>query len=604
MRQQESEDFDPEDITYNTFRWVTNGESYAMGPSRANPLTGEIIDADIIFDADMIQAWRQQYRSQTGGVAALDEPVSLIQATRKGWGLVDPLLLRNLEGGGWNDRKTRGTLPGLTEELRADVAARMAAVQQGVCQCGAHRKFELGLAAMALAADGLVKPGDKVPEELIGQAIKETVMHEVGHTLGLRHNFKASAMLPNDKLHDVEYTRKHGLAGSVMDYNPINLAPKGTKQGDYFSTTIGPYDYWAIEYAYKPLSGGTEGEFPKLEEIAQSGAAPGHDYATDEDMYTNADPLVNTWDLGNDPMKFAQERMKLAEELMKGLADKVVDKGEGYQRVRRAFNMLLGQYGNGAHLVSRFVGGEYMNRDHRGDPNGRDPFIPVKAAKQREALKFLQENVLCDRPFQFPPDLLRKLAADRWSHWGNERILRTGVEYPLHQRILQIQKIVLDHVFDSDVLTRIQNNSLKADKDEQPLTLAEVFRSLTDGVWNELPTGPAVAQGGKETRKPTTTSIVRRNLQREHLKDLSNLVLGDKSGSDGFLVIVFGGSSASVPPDARSLARLHLREIGKRLDVALGDRTAPMDDATRAHWEECRDSIAKVLSANIQLNEP
>ena len=77
-------------------------------------------------------------------------------------------------------------------------------------------------------------------------------MHEVGHTLGLRHNFKASAMHPNDKLHDVALTRKVGLVGSVMDYSPVNIAPKGTKQGDYFTTVLGPYDYWAIEYAYTP----------------------------------------------------------------------------------------------------------------------------------------------------------------------------------------------------------------------------------------------------------------------------------------------------------------------------------------------------------------
>src|SRR5262249_7254410 len=194
------------------------------------------------------------------------------------------------------------------------------------------------LRAMALAARD-PKPGQRsavLSEELIGQAIKETVMHEVGHTLGLRHNFKASTMLKNEDLHNTEITRKQGLVGSVMDYSPINLAPKGAKQGDYFSTTLGPYDYWAIEYAYKPLSGGTEGEYAELQKIACKGAAPGHDYGTDEDMMT-ADPLINVWDLGADPMKYGQDRMLLAEELLKDLSEKVVDKGEGYQRVRLAF---------------------------------------------------------------------------------------------------------------------------------------------------------------------------------------------------------------------------------------------------------------------------
>ena len=71
-----------------------------------------------------------------------------------------------------------------------------------------------------------------------------------------------------------------------------------------------------------------------------------------------------------------------------------------------------------------------MHRDHRGDPNGRDPLVPVKADKQREALKFLQEHILTDKPFQFSPQLLRRLAADRWMHWGNERAVMRPVEYP------------------------------------------------------------------------------------------------------------------------------------------------------------------------------
>ena len=89
-------------------------------------------------------------------------------------------------------------------------------------------------------------------------------MHEVGHTLGLRHNFKGSTMLKNEQLHDLAITRKNGLVGSVMDYNPVNLAPKGVKQGDFFTSTIGPYDYWAIEYAYKPISGNDHEELQKI----------------------------------------------------------------------------------------------------------------------------------------------------------------------------------------------------------------------------------------------------------------------------------------------------------------------------------------------------
>jgi hypothetical protein len=601
VQQRDDEDFDPEDMNYNTFRWITTDSAFAMGPSRANPLTGEILDADIIFDADFIRYWKHEQKVFSGNGTAL-APASPIQAMEMGWGLDHLLLRRNLleedpsvvarpgDRGptGWTD-----TPRNFADDPRA---ARLRAIQQGVCQCGSLMKHELGMAAMAMAAID-VKFGDKVPDDLINQAVKETVMHEVGHTLGLRHNFKASTMLPNDQLHDTKITREKGLVGSVMDYNPVNLAPKGVKQGDYYTTTIGPYDYWAIEYAYKPLSGGTDGEYAELKKIAEKGAMPGHDFGTDEDTFLTADPLINLWDLGSDPMKFGQDRMLLAEELLKGLSTRVVEKGEGYQRTRVAFDILLAQYGNAAYLVSKHIGGEHANRDHRDDPQGRDPLVPVAAAKQRAALKFLQEHIFSDKPFQFSPELLRRLGVERWYHWG---AWPDSADYPVHDRVLGIQRVALNRLLSASALRRIQNNSLKAAKEDQPLVVAEVFRSLTDGIWGELVNGTP-----KEDKWTLSSSIIRRNLQREHLKQLSTLVLGQKSRGYSYYYDddYFGPGAAGAPPDARSLARMHLREINKRIQATLEDRQAGVDETTRAHLEECRERIAKVLSASMQVND-
>jgi hypothetical protein len=584
VRQQQDEDFDPEDINYNTFRWITTDGGFAMGPSRANPLTGELMDADIIFDASMVRYWRHEYKLLHRG----NEPASLIEATRKGWGLLPPDLYARAADGtlGWNDRA-----PDAAD--REKMQERLQMLHTGMCQCGTHLRYELDLAALAMADRGIVKANEPIPEKLLQQAVKHVVMHEVGHTLGLRHNFKASTMLKNDQLNDTAITSVKGLVGSVMDYSPINLAPKGVKQGDYFSTTLGPYDYLAIEYAYKPLDGGTEGERDKLKEIAKQLPKPGNDYATDEDMFASSDPLVNVWDLGADPMKFGQDRIQLAGELMKGLAERVVDKGEGYQRARQAFSVLLGQYGNGTYLVTQYVGGVHMNRDHRDDPDGRDPFIPTSADKQREALKFLQENVLTDKPFQFPPELLRKLATERWMHWGSEYYVMSPVEFPLNQRILAIQRIMLNHCFDPSVLARVQNSAVETKGDEKPLQVSEIFRSVTDGVWGDL-APPA------DGAKAPNSSVVRRNLQREHVKKLSDVVLGHRPTS--FSIQFFFTGMPSAPPDARSLARMHLKEISSKIDAAL-KRKDGVDDATRAHLEECQERIAKVLSASIQVSE-
>src|SRR5262249_41667688 len=138
------------------------------------------------------------------------------------------------------------------------------------------------------------------------------------------------------------------------------------------------------------------------------------------------------------------------------------------------------------------------------------------------------------------------------------------------------------------VLRRIQTNTLKADKEAKPVAVAEVFRCVTDGVWSDLPNGDA--------KKPLNGSIVRRNLQREHVKKLSALVLGDRPSSNvrfSFLTLM-EGSPSTVPPDARSLARFHLRDIGKRIDVALINKADNADETTVAHLEECKEKIAKV----------
>jgi hypothetical protein len=579
VRQQEGEDFDPEDVNYNTFRWITTDRGFARGPSRANPLTGEIIDADIIFDAGMVRYYREAAKLFSGSTAS--DGVSPILAARRGAGLERLDLMPGEDPHGWDDR------PGL--RLDPFARARLRAIENGLCECGACLKRELNLLALTLAARGPRKPGQGgvLAEELIGQAIKEITMHEVGHTLGLRHNFKASTMLKNEDLHNPAVTRAKGLLGSVMDYVPVNIAPKGVKQGDYFTTTIGPYDYWAIEYAYKPLGGGTDGEYKELEKIAARCAGPGLDYATDEDLFTSSDPYTNVWDLGADPMKFAQDRILLAEELLGKLAEKGADKGEGYQRTRQAFAMLLQEYGNGAHLISNFVGGVRTHRDHAGDPGGRDPRVVVSPDKQREALKFLRDHILTDRAFRFPPKLLRRLGADRWLHWGNEEAVLGGGDYPVHEQVLAIQRIVLNHALNPATLRRVQNNALSAEKTdkEKPLALAEVFRSLTDGVWSDVPAAP-----GKGGKRELATSGVRRNLQREHLKDLGRLVLG--------------GGPGTPPADARSLARMHLREIDGRIGKVLGDKEVAVEETTRAHLEECRERIAKVLGASMRVSEP
>ncbi len=611
--QNERDDFDPEDINYCTFRWITTSATFAMSGLRADPLTGEMIDGDVIFDASWIRYWKTEYAFLVGKPIptageqpltplALAEIISPIMATKHGYGLPFPLP-RNQFNIDWlepdNPRLATEMVPMQSSPLQILLNRRLPPNRFASCQCVALKSQEFSLAAMALAAQATAEPDAKLPEEFLGQAIKEVVMHEVGHSLGLRHNFKASTMLPYDQLQDIAITRAKGLSGSVMDYNPINIARKGQKQGDYASTTLGPYDYWAIEYAYKPIEGDEAAELKKI-----AARSPEHDlaYATDEDMYLTDDPYVNTYDLGSEPLKYGQDRVALAESLIRDLDDNVVRDGESWARLRSAFSVLFGQYGNATYLASSYIGGHMVSRDFKGGKDNHDPIVPVPGAKQREALKFLAEKILSDQAFQFPPRLLRRLTTDFWYHWGNESLFYLGgsIDYSIYDRVLAIQRIVLNQCFNGSVLSRLQHQELQSEPGANPLRVPEVFRTLTDSIWREL---------RAETDSDTSTlsfSTIRRNLQREHLRRLCALVLGSRRSSleDAYgYAFILGGSSANVPADARSLARAHLSEIGKRIQNLLAKGDLNLEPTTEAHLKESAQRIQKVLEASFNFND-
>ena len=535
--QQDYEDWDPEDARYNTIRWVVDA-GFAIGPSRVNPLTGQILDADILISDVFIRSWQRQYKTYF-------------------------------------------------DELAHERDHPMDHTSHFQCQLASGLTRQMGFMASVLQARGLTGEDGELPEEFIGEALKTLTMHEVGHTLGLRHNFKSSTIYSLDDLND---KTDEATVGSVMDYWGVNVAPEGKEQGHYYTPTVGPWDYWVVEYAYKPIAASNpEGELEALGKIASRVATPELTYGTDGDVYSyqyrNLDPLVNVWDLGADPLKFAKQRREIVVNLWDKIADKVTKEGMGYQRVRQAFGRLLGEHVNAMYFASRHIGGQYHHRDHRGDENGRLPFVPVPAAKQREALQFLKEHALSDKAFDFSADLLNSLAVTRWSDWGSSSGSSTRLDYPVHQIILNNQTFILGRLLYPNVLARIQDTELKFPKGEDVFTLPELFSGITDAVWVELDRNVGEKQW---SNTDAFISSFRRGLQREHLKQLIKLVLEADSGT---------------PEDARSLARLHLEEINTQIQRVLQNAQGRLDDYSLAHLKESQVRIAKALDASFQVQK-
>lgn len=545
-QQSDSDTWEPEDINYNTFRWITSGAGFAMGPSRVNPTTGQILDADIIFDADFIEHWKMEQET------------------------FSPESIAAMTGGPLNLNEYREQMAGIPEHLRTWAS----------CRCDRHHALadELSLGSAVLSVHSAAQ-GNELSEKLIMQGLKEVTMHEVGHTLGLRHNFKASTYLTLDEMNDPKKTSETGLLASVMDYAPANIRLKDTPQGDFYSTTIGPYDMWAIEYGYKPLSGGTDGEVEELKKIASRCGEPGLTFATDEDTRgIDSDPLSNRFDLGKDPIAYAKLRAELISSLWPDLVESMVEDGEGYQKARRAFGVLLGNHGRAMFFASRFVGGVYVHRDHKGDENAKDPFEVVTAERQREALELVEQQVFSDDPFSFPPKLYNHLAATRWRHWGlpdQERL-----DLPVHEVILMWQDRIMQQMLSPLTLARLHDSELKVAEDAEAFTTAELLERLTQAIFSEVDS----MEAGEYSNQKSAISSLRRNLQRRYLEHLATLALGENDA----------------PQDCQTVAALQLELLAQRIDEVLeGD--IELDTYTLAHLTDTSRRIGQVLNARIEL---
>ncbi|MBD3161114.1 MAG: DUF5117 domain-containing protein [Candidatus Eisenbacteria bacterium] len=520
--------WDPADVRYHVIRWMLQpGGSYAVGPSRADPLTGEIFDADIRIAADITRVVYREWSNQILPLAGPDG---------------------------------------------ADSAPHRCVLAEGRARQAA---FGLGLAG----ARGLFDPDSPEGRAYLDAYLEGLVCHEVGHTLGLRHNFKSSTIHAVDQLQDRARTEEHGIAGSIMDYVPVNLARRGEEQGEYWDREPGVYDRWAIEYGYRPFGAATpEEEKERLEEIASRCTEPLLAFATDEDARglgpTGIDPEAAVWDLGSDPLEWCRGRMDLADELWDSMDGFLNQPGESYTRYRPVFLQGFGEYRLAGLIAAKYVGGISHPRDHIGDPDGRPPFIPIPARTQRKALDLLAARLWSEDAFRIPAALLNKLAPERMPTMNGSLWRRERIDPAYHGMILSAQNRSLSSLFAPVRLSRIQDSELRFGSGEEVFRMSELFERVRGSIWSELVRGDEIGS-------------LRRNLQRSHLNRLVEMVLEPEAGT---------------PEDATTLARADLRWIAERCGRILG--LTRLSGMTRAHLEETKERAEAALEAPLHRPAP
>jgi len=516
-QQPDDADWDDMDASHASIRWFVGADvGFAIGPSHNDPRSGEILDADI----------------------------------------------------GMSDVFARGSRRMIVEDVGMTAAhAGHAHGAEAYCNYASEAAAEMDFALDLLEARGDIAPDSPEAEAFVQAVIKDTIMHEVGHTLGLKHNFKASTTISREQLKDKAFTDAKGISGSVMDYNAYNLALKGEAQASFNNTTLGPYDYWAIEYAYKPIEPAQEKA--ELDKIAARSTEPALAYGDDADAggfgpYDGMDPLANRFDLGDDPLAYYKKRLKLSQELWARVQDRKPQAGDDPLRQRRALMAGFNQLYRAAELVGKYVGGLYAVRDLPGT-TGRPSFKPVEPAKQREALQFLATGLFSVDSFRFKPELLSTLTVD-YNEW--ER----GGPLNLPATVARVQLVALDRLLSPATAGRMLDLPayVPAEQRRGLISLNEVYATLQASVWSELRSGAEIDR-------------LRRNLQREHLKRLQALLTR---------------GSAALPPDALSLLRYNATQLQAELRAAAAKGGQSVE--TRAHLAESLGTLTEALRATMQ----
>jgi hypothetical protein len=570
---------DPEDARYNFIRWIVTGNAFAMGPHHADPRTGQILDADIIFDDSMLRFYHEDF-----DIFGPKTMATLLGPDLPEFLLANPAFIPP----GHTIEDVRAAAQTTQGELLLDNSANSAAASRrtgplhahAACNYAAGMKHQLAVANLAVLATGKA-----IPEKFIGDIIREIVAHEVGHTLGLRHNFKASAWLSLDEIKRRRDSTDEPTVASVMDYNPVLFFPGDdlSKLRHFITPVIGPYDYFAIEYGYKTPGKDDGDEKSMLAKIASQNTKREFAYSTDEDTMglASPDPSSNRFDMSNDPVAWAKMRIALCDPLLKDLKKWAVKKDEPNHYMRQAFGTLMSERTRNMTFVTRLVGGQSFNRNRSGDPDAKPPLMLLDPTRQRAALAMLADTVFRDDFVKVDPELLNELPPSRWWDWTGSPVAR--VDFPIHQMISSMQSSALFGLCSPQVLQRIYDAELKSSSDDK-FTAAELISSVRNIIWNNL----TIPDDSKYTDAKPMLSSIRRNLQKQHLQYL--LAMADTP------------STTLISPDLQSMVRFALRELSVQIGGVLekarsGANGSRLDFASRAHLTECRSQIDRILNA-------
>lgn len=444
--QPDTADWDAGDIRYNVLRWTSSPMPPfgGYGPSFTNPLTGQIIGADIMLEY--------------------------------------------------------GYMAGVMREEDIFLGAD-AALAPGFCAAGHQLRMNLQFGMATAMANGA---SAEELSRMEHEAVRWLVLHEVGHTIGLNHNMKASQLHDPASIHNRELTERVGLIGSVMDYPSVNVSRDKSRQGNFYSLVPGPYDDWAVTFGYHPdgsqrnaiLARSTEKELA-FGNDADDMRAPGK----------AIDPLVNVDDMSSDAIVYAIDRAMHANEIYGKLKSTIPRDGESYHRLRNAFLVTFYTHASQMNVVNKYIGGVHVDRAFVGQEGGTQPFTPVPRDRQKQAMGTLETYLFAPDAFKAPGELLAHVQMQRRGF----NFFSSTEDPKIHDLVLNAQSASLAHVMHPVTTKRMTDSRLYGNQ----YPVAEVFADLTNAIFR-------ADMGGN-------VNTFRQNLQIEYVNRLLAIVKNEGS---------------------------------------------------------------------------
>ncbi|MEM1140090.1 MAG: zinc-dependent metalloprotease, partial [Pseudomonadota bacterium] len=471
--QPDDADWDAGDIRYNVIRWASSPDPFfaGYGPAFVDPRTGQILGGDI--ELEFIFVTNRLAREKLFETAALED--------------IFPALLL-----GGERRAASG--PG----------------HHHWCSAGDFIRLGARYGLQALKTRGA---SEEETSRLLEESLFYLTMHEVGHVLGLSHNMMASQLHSPKDIHNRKLTERVGLISSVMDYPPVNIAPRGTEQGSYYTTRPGPFDIWSIRYGYSQFE--AEAEETALDDILAESADPVLAFGNDADdmRYSGQgiDPRIMVGDMSSDSLAYAVDRIETVKALEPELLEKYVVDGQSYEELRDAFMLSTRERANALRAVSRHIGGIEINRAQPQQEGASTPYQPVERERQRQAMATLEEHLFAPNAFDYDSALIAHMQPQRR---GFEFSFTTE-DPKVHARVLNIQTGILGHLLHPKVLARLTDSGLYGND----YSSADMLTDLTAAI--------------VEADRRGEVNTYRRNLQTWYTEKLISLAMPPTEGGTG-----------------------------------------------------------------------